>query len=234
MVKGITSGIAKAVVQPITSDTAAPTACTSTDNMPPERRAHREVRAEIIARAIKAYHRRCTRKGIKCQEPCRDLSTFNFQTGRVVLRNAQGKVAKYRWDKEDQRLVYIVPKADDNHVDGTMVTEQERAEFAQLAAAEFEAELTGEQVDNMEANAASPEWATVRRIALALLSRSKAELLANMTEENALAMLDSTRDLLSLADLLQVQADAVRRAHARVMIAVTGFVAQEKAKGGAA
>lgn len=111
----------------------------------------------------------------------------------------------------------------------------EPEDFDNFAGIDFGPEITQEQADQFEANAVSPEWAFVRMVALGLLTKTKAEVVAGIGPDSWQAMLDASEEINNLADFLKCQSDTVRSAHSRLMIALAAAAKQaEDAAGGAA
>ncbi len=107
------------------------------------------------------------------------------------------------------------------------MTKKERAFFAKMATHDFDAWFTPEQAAAIEANAVSHEESAARRIALELLTRSKSELLANMTDTSAIAMIHAVDDVKRLADFMTH--DDAMQATARMFATVATYNAQQRA-----
>jgi len=108
------------------------------------------------------------------------------------------------------------------------------ADFDQMATKDFGAAITEEQADQFEANAVSPAWAFVRRVALGMLTKTKAELVAGIGPDSWQGLMEAGSEIDTLADFLQTQADTVRTAHSRLMIALASAAKKAEAAAGGA
>ncbi len=94
---------------------------------------------------------------------------------------------------------------------------------AELASFDFTALITPKQADELE-SIAQERWGVDRRVALAILTRSKAELVAGITtDEAADAMLGTLDNLRDLGQQLKNQAEYVRHAEVRLLCALSAY-----------
>ena len=107
------------------------------------------------------------------------------------------------------------------------MTKRERAIFAKMAACDFEAWIAPEQAATMAANAVGHGESAAGQIAAELLTRSKLELLANMTDASAIAMIRAVGDVKKLAKFM-ANDDAIQ-AQARMFVTVATYNAQQRA-----